>query len=127
MLMPSVNAQSLGAMGYFVTGKKVGAVNATVSQVIKMQNAKELALLLKATAGNFGSKFLIVQVSQDNSVFITVDNITLGTATIKGVNYSAANTATTVPVNPALFPYVKVYTSALVTNGAQTLYWSGSR
>jgi len=127
IIAPMAYAQSLGQLGYFTTGKVTSAVAGTVTKTIKMQNAKELNLILTASGGNFGSKFLIIQTSIDNSVFTTVDNITLSTNTIKAVAYSAASKATTVPVNPAAWPYVKVFTSAGNAGVTSTLTYSGIR
>jgi hypothetical protein len=127
IVAPMAYAQNLGQMGYFTTGKVTSTSGGVVNKVIKMQNARELNLILTATGGNFGSKFLIVQTSIDNSVFTTVDNISLTTTTLKAVAYSQASKATTVPVNPAAYPWVKVFVSAGNTGVTENLYYSGIR
>ena len=127
----AVSTSILTHNGYAQTfpdsGKVTGTQNGTVTKTIPMHTNSELALILKATGGNFGSKFFIVQVAHDCSTFVTVDNISLTTLTIKGVQYSDSSKATTVPVNPADFPCVKAFTSAGVTGVTESLTYSARR
>jgi hypothetical protein len=109
---------------YLATGNTTGTASAAVSKEIEMKQLDELSILLTASGGNFGSKFLIVQASANCQNYFTVDNITLSTATTKGVEYSGASKATTVPVNPAVFPCVKAFTSAGNTGVTETITYS---
>ena len=109
---------------YPVCGSTAGAVAGPVSQVIEMKGLTALTLLVNATGGNMGANNLVVQVSEDGlNNYITVDTISLGSATVKGITYSNSLKATTVTVNPAAYPFVKVSTSAGVTSVTETLYW----
>lgn len=110
---------------YPVCGSVSAAAAAAVSQVIQMKGMNALSVFVNATGGNMGSTNLLVQVSLDNTAnsYFTVDSIGMSSATIKGIAYSNALKATTVPVNPAAFPFVKVSTSAGVTSVTETLYW----
>ena len=108
---------------YPVCGSKSGAVAGTVTKFIQMGGLNALSIIVNATGGNLGANNLVVGVSNDNSTYLTVDTISMGSATIKGISYSNALKATTVTVNPASYPWVKVATSAGVSSVTETLYW----
>jgi hypothetical protein len=109
------------------SGRTVGTVAAAVSKTIETNTQKQLAFLLTASGGNFGSKFGLVSVSVDGTNFVLVDNVTLGTNTVIAKNYSDAHLATTVAVNPVLFPFVKIATSAGNTGVTETITWTVQR
>jgi hypothetical protein len=88
-------------------GSASGAVNTAFSTTINTFNTGQMGILLQAVGGNFSSSTATVAVSVDNANFITVDSISLGTATIKGLEYSSSNLTST-GVNPTLYPFVKV-------------------
>lgn len=112
---------------YPTIGLKTGATAAAITQYIAMSGAKQLNLILTATGGNFNSTNLVIAVSQDNSTFITADTIALSTGTSKAIVYSDAQKATTLPINPASFPFIKVTTSAGVASVVEKLYWVGTQ
>lgn len=115
----SVNAQ--GAVDGYLAGSQTGANGSAVSKIVGTDNANQLSFILTADGGNFGSKFGLVSVSVDGSTFIQVDNITLSTNTIVARNYNSTNSIADVPVNPAIFPFVKIETSAGNTNVIETI------
>lgn len=104
-------------------GTKSGAVAGAVTKFIQMKDANALTVLVNATGGNLGANNLVVGISMDNGTYQTVDTIAMGSATLKGISYSNALKATTVTVNPAAYPWVKVATSAGVSSVTETLYW----
>lgn len=106
----SANAQ--GAVNGYLAGSETGAASAAVSKTIGTDNANKLSFILTASGGNFGSKFGLVSVSTDGTNFILIDNITLSTNTLIAKNYTDGNPASTVAINPAVFPFVKIATSA---------------
>jgi|ERR1043165_3354924 len=108
---------------YQFCGSKSGAAAATVTKFLPMQGLNTLSVIVNATGGNLGANNLLIGVSMDNTTYLTVDSISLGSATIKGITYSNALKATTVTVNPASYPWVKIATSAGVSSVTETLYW----
>jgi hypothetical protein len=122
--MQQVMAQTV-LQGYPSTGRTVGTVAVALTKTINMHGLDELAFALQASGGNFGSKFLLVSVSVDNSNFIQIDNISLSTNTISVKQYDATHLGTGVAINPAIFPYVKVAQSAGNTGVTATLTYSG--
>jgi hypothetical protein len=122
--LQTTNAQTV-LQGYPSTGRTVGTVAVALTKTINMHSLDELSLVLQASGGNFGSKFMLISVSVDNSNFIQVDNVSLSTNTISVKQYDSAHLASGVAINPALFPYVKVAQSAGNTGVTATLTYSG--
>jgi hypothetical protein len=120
----TVNAQTTGGS---VAGSETGAAAAAVTKTVELNNDKILTVLWTASGGNFGSKFGLVSVSVDNSAFILVDNVSLSTNTKVGKYYSDSTKATTVAINPATFPFVKLQTSAGNTGVTETITWQAIR
>ena len=108
----TANAQGAGVVNGYLSGVETGTASAAVSKVIQNPDADELAFILTASGGNFGSKFGLVSVSVDGTNFVQVDNITLSTNTVVAKNYSDTSLASSVAINPAVFPFVKIATSA---------------
>jgi len=106
----SANAQ--GAVNGYLSGVETGTASAAVTKIIQNQDADKLSFILTASGGNFGSKFGLVSVSVDGTNFIQVDNITLSTNTAVAKNYSDTSLASSIAINPAVFPFVKIATSA---------------
>lgn len=135
LILAAVALSMLAAQTSFVaaqvggtdSGRTVGTAAAAVTKTIETSSQKHLAFLLSASGGNFGSKFGLVSVSVDGTNFILVDNITLGTNTSIGKNYSDTHLATTVAVNPVLFPFVKIATSAGNSGVTETITWTAQR
>jgi len=105
------------------SSSKTGSVNSTLTATINMFSSNELGILLTATGGNFSSADATVSVSSDNDNFIAVDTVGLGTATVVGLEYGPDRNATTVDVNPALYPFVKVSVPA-IEDVSVTATWS---
>jgi len=108
----TANAQGAGAVNGYLAGVETGTASAAVSKTLQTQDSDKLSFILQASGGNFGSKFGLVSVSVDGTNFILVDNVTLSTNTLVAKNYSDTTLASTVAVNPAMFPFVKIATSA---------------
>lgn len=106
------SASAQAAVAGYQSGVETGTASAAVSKTIGTDNANKLSFILTASGGNFGSKFGLVSVSADGTNFILVDNITLSTNTLIAKNYASGSLASTVAVNPAMFPFVKIATSA---------------
>ena len=106
------NVSAQNSVNGYLAGVETGTASAAVSKTIGTSNADKLSFILTASGGNFGSKFGLVSVSVDGTNFILVDNVTLSTNTLVAKNYSDTTLASTVAVNPAMFPFVKIATSA---------------
>ena len=104
-------------------GTSTTAVAGAISKVIEMHGMSKLSLVLTATGGNFNSTNMVVSVSEDGVTYLDIDSIALQTGTIKGAVYGAGLKSTTVVIDPALFPYVKVTTSAGVGSVTEKLYY----
>ena len=111
----------------FVAGREVGTASAAVTKTIALPGDQILGVLWTASGGNFGSKFGLVSVSVDNTNFVLVDNVSLSTNTKVGKWYSEGTKATTVAVNPAVFPFVKLQTSAGNSGVTETITWTAQR
>jgi hypothetical protein len=105
------------------SSSKTGNVNTTLSATINMFSSNDLAVLLTASGGNFSSADATVSVSADNENFIAVDTVGLGTATTVGLEYHEDRNATTIGINPALYPFVKVSVPA-ITGVTVTATWT---
>ena len=125
MLAQTAVAQ-VGTNG-FVAGKETGTASAAVSKTISLPGDQLLTVVWTASGGNFGSKFALVSVSVDNSNFILVDNVSLSTNTKVAKWYSEGTKATTVAVNPAVYPFVKLETSAGNSGVTETITWTAQR
>jgi hypothetical protein len=110
----------------YLTGTITGTNGVKVSQVIELKgSATEIALIFSSNA-TYAAQTATVAVSIDNNNWITVDSVSLGTGTSLGKGYSSASKATTIPVNPASFPYLNITLPAIATH-VQTITWSGTR
>jgi len=112
---------------YPTIGIKTSAVAGAITQYISMHSSTQINIILTATGGNFNSTNLVIAGSLDNSTFITLDTIALSTGTTKSITYSDSLKATTQPVNPASFPFLRITTSAGVGSVTENLYWVGNR
>lgn len=108
---------------YPAVGIKTSTVNGTITQYLSMHGSTQINLILTATGGTFNSTNLVIAGSLDNSTFITLDTIALSTGTSKAITYSDSLKATTLPVNPASFPFLKITTSAGVISVTEKLYF----
>lgn len=127
MSIASYNSAVAQTTGGTVSGSETGTASGAVTKTVELSNNKILAVLWTAAGGNFGSKFGLVSVSVDGSAFILVDNVTLSTNTTVGKYYSDSTKATTVAINPATFPFVKLQTSAGNTGVTETITWQAVR
>jgi hypothetical protein len=123
--MQNVVAQTV-LQGYPTSGRTSATVSTALTKTINMHGFNALSLVLQASGGNFGSKFMLVSVSVDNTNFIQIDNVSLSTNTISVKQYDSAHLGTGVAINPALFPFVKVAQSAGNSGVTPTLTWSAS-
>ena len=121
IMIAAQTAYSQGAVDGYLAGSSTGANGSAVSKIIGTDKANELSVILTAAGGNFGSKFGLVSVSVDGSTFIQVDNFTLSTNTLVAKVYNSSALIADVPVNPAVFPFVKIATSAGNTNVVETI------
>ena len=118
------NAQQI-QQGYSPRATVTGTVGQAVNTgAIFMNGATAFAFVITATGGTFNSTTLAVQVSLDGTTFVTVDTISLSTGTANGKFYDDDNKASTVAVNPANFPYLKLVTSAGVGSVTEKIYYS---
>jgi hypothetical protein len=110
----------------YITGSKTGINGAKVTKMLALQaGAKELAIIFSANS-TYSSQSATIKASIDNSTWFTVDTVSLSTGTSLGKFYSDANKATTIPVNPAAFPYLNITLPAIAAR-VQTITWSGTR
>lgn len=111
---------------HYLTGTKVGTNGAAVEKFLALQGSvKEIAIIFSAN-GTYTSQSATIKASIDNTTWFTVDTVSLSTGTSLGKFYSDASKATTIPVNPAAFPFLDIATPA-ITARVQTITWSGMR
>jgi len=110
----------------YVTGTKTGTNGAAVEKFLALKGSvTELALIFSAN-GTYTSQSATVKVSIDNSTWFTADTVSLSTGTSLAKFYSAANKATTLPLDPVAFPYLDISLPAIAAR-VQTITWSGTR
>lgn len=128
--MALLNAQTASAARFGeVSGATTGTASGIVTKTLTMKDDKSLYLILNAAGGNFGSKYLGVFVAQSETptTFLLIDNLSLSTNTKIGKTYDATHLGTTVAVNPAVYPIVKVATNAGNTNVTSTISYLALR
>jgi len=111
------------ASQYPIMGTSTTSVAGAISKVIEMHGMTKLSLILTATGGNFNSTNLVIEVSEDGATYVVVDTIALSTGTTKGAVYGAGLKSSTIAIDPALFPYIRVTTSAGVGSVTEKLYY----
>jgi hypothetical protein len=104
------------------TGKADGTKGAAFTANILTHQGNQLVVILTTTGGNFTNNSATVAVSNDNSVFTTVDSVALGENTTLSISYDDENHGSVVDVNPVLFPYIKITVPA-ITGVTQSATW----
>jgi flagellar basal body P-ring protein FlgI len=110
----------------YITGSVTGTNGVRVVKMLALQGGvTQLALIFSAN-GSYTSQSATIKASIDNVTFRTVDTVSLSTGTSFGKQYSDANKATTIPVDPVAFPFLNITLPAIAAR-VQTITWSGVR
>lgn len=97
--------------------------NVSLTKYLQLYNVHSISLIAFCNV-SFANGNILVSVSPDNVTYHQVDSVAEGTGAIKGIFYSDAVKATSVPINPALFPYLKIVVPDPGPASLTSLTWS---
>lgn len=122
----------MGISNYPVSGSQTGTANTQLQFDFETHDATELNLIFQCSggAGVFASQNATVEGSVDeptetSPTWIALDTVGLGVAAFIGKVYNGSNKATTIVINPATCPRIRITVPALGSSIVPKVTWFG--